>query len=600
MGRSVEFIPEGVLFKTDKKLNHFVFSNVLFSTIQTVIQDQLHFKLMGNEYQAKFGSKTHNVDCVMFSCDKNNPEITLIEFNGCFYHSCQLNNIDNGGGQCHLPPDLQKKDHQNDCPICTAAKQPSSRFRPSLWRLKSHETPNSIHPTLKKPHIQIANETSQLKLSLKASGQFKNVQTIKECDVLAFWSQPIEKFLLHFDFRPTPNLKTQDTLGTLFEKTLINDYPMFDSSKKLTTQRIINLIKSYQLFGLVVISGQAGNRSKQILKDFLPFSHIFEGKMTNSFKIEKQLITTNFFAYLLNNQTSDCLPDFILHKIHHIFVYPRYTGLPYQKSCNYISNLIAANKMDKTYLPLLKAVPNFYIGNMAYNPNSSPKCVLLTDLDLYGLPQTKNFLKCEHLANQYYFAHFSKNQMYANLGHNHIAVVQQGRMELIKLVFTIAQYLECEVKKSNTDGITLVSKCPFPPKKNPKTPSIFFLDYWLKPNLTTDQLNNYIDMKSRYFQSPSVCSAHKSDYLNALENKTNFDPQQCCIDFEPSNDHMKVKLEQFGTSCIITGKNQICAWDYHNNVPQVKCSGLKQRTVSNFLDFTHQDLTSLHVDISSL
>ena len=99
--------------------------------------------------------------------------------------------------------------------------------------------------------------------------------TIKECDVLAFWSQPIQKFLLHFGFKPIPNLKSQDTLGSLFEKTLIKDYPMFDRSKKLTTQRIINLIKSYQLFGLVVISGQAGNESKQILKDFLPFSSTF-------------------------------------------------------------------------------------------------------------------------------------------------------------------------------------------------------------------------------------------------------------------------------------------------------------------------------------
>ena len=596
LGRSVQFDSDGLLFKPKNKLNHYVFANVLFSTIQTMIQNHLHFKLFGNECAVKIGSKSHNVDCVMSSFDKSQPKKSVVEFQGCFFHSCQMDQPEQGG-QCHLPPKLQNPNHPKSCPICIAAKSPASKFRPSLWRLKNHETPQSLHPTIQKPHQEIAEETTRIETGLKSSTEFDQLIAIRECQVVQFWQLPIIKFLDHFGFKPKPTAPVHQTLGSVFEKTLTKYYPIYDSSKKVTTQRVINLIKAKQVFGLVVVSGKAGQKSKQILKGFEPFSSISDGKMINSFELQTQLITTDFCAYLLNNETLGSLPDFILHKIHQIFVYPTYRGLPYEPACNFISDLIQNNKNDPKYLSILKSIPNFYIGNFGFNPNSSPKCIVLTNMDLFGLPQTKNFLKCEHLVNDHYLAHFSQHRMFKNVCHNNLAVIQYGRMSLIQLVVMLTKFLHCEVVRSNTDGITVVSTLPFPPPKLLNPSPILFLDHWLRSNLTQNDLINYVRFKNQYFESPLICSDHESEYIESLLNKTDFTPRPCCIDYKSINGDLKLKIEQFGHYCIVTGKNQMCSWDYFTRTAHVKCSGLKERTVTNFFNFTNHDLASLQSEI---
>ena len=290
--------------------------------------------------------------------------------------------------------------------------------------------------------------------------------------------------------------------------------------------------------------------------------------------------------------------EMCFHRLVPLFVYPTYKGLPYEPACHFISDLMQKNKNDPKYLSVLKSIPNFYIGNFGFNPNSSPNCIVLTNMDLFGLPQTKNFLKCEHLVNNHYLAHFSQHRMFKNVCHNNLAVIQDGRMRLIQLVIMLTNFFHCEVIRSNTDGITVVSTVPFPTPKPINPYPILFLDHWLKSTLTHNDLINYVRFKTQYFESPLICSNHESEYIQSLLNKTDFTPKQCCIDCKSTNCDLKLKIEQFGQYCIVTGKNQMCSWDYSTRTAHVKCSGLKQRTVTNFLNFTKHDLVSLQSEIS--
>ena len=564
---------------------------MLFSTLQRVLEGHLHYKLFGEEYAATIGKKGHNVDCLLTT----KYETSALEFDGCWHHSCGLD--PENSRQCHLPLHLQEKDHATKCHICIAAKQPASKFRPRLWRLKAHESPESKHPSIQKPYFEIAQETSQIQNDMKRSNEFDRVISIKECEIIYYWSKPISHFLRDFDFKAKPNTELHTTLGGLFESTLVREYPVFDPAHKVTTQRLINLIKSRQIFGLLVISGFAGKNTQSLLQDFPPFSHLKQKRMENSFQMEKQLVTTEFCAYLLNHHEPEALPDFVLTRIHQVFLYPNYSEIPFEQACKQITKLILTNKNDTEYVSILKAIPNFFIGNMAANPNSAPRCILLTAMDMFGLPQTPNFVKCEHLTGENYMAHFKNNRLFKNTGHNNLAIIQKGRIAMIQLVVTMAKFLQCSVKRSNTDGLTLVSQCPFPITTHPKPHPIFLLDLWLKPNLTEAELVNYITFKKQYFEHPFVCPTHEDDYLSSLSTKTDFHPDQCCIQHKYFDEHLKIKVEQLGVAAIIKGINQMVGWDFYDSTPRIKCSGLKQRTLADFLNFTKHDLGLLHCEM---
>ena len=580
IGRAVHFEKDGLLFKPKNRLDHITFSNILFATLENLVEARLHYKLYGNEFKAVNEQFSHNTDCVLVAKDTT----IACEYFGCFFHFCQ--NL-----TCHMAIQDQPKEHWRTCTICQNARAPGSKHKPSLWRMKSGETVKSLHPTRKIPYEAIAEESELMLDNLRASPQFDKVVKITECEIIRYWDKPAITFLQDYNLPVNKEAKNlSQKLGNLVEATVVEKFALFNPKHKLTTHRVLNLVRENKLFGLLVISGKCGSKSKEILQDFLPFSHKDKNqKMVNSFEMECQLVTTSFLNYLLTNDKKGSLPDFIVTRVHEIFAYPAYDELPYQRPCQYLTRLLEENKNDKAYLPLLKAIPNFHIGNFAFNPNKGAKCVLVTKDDLFGLPQTKNIKKLEHVTGQFYMAYFNKNQQFKNVSQNNLAVIQQGRLELLKFYVQLVTFCDCTMKRSNTDGITVTSHKPFPPTY--RTVPIHFLDHWLKDSLTSTELANYMAFKLHYFKQPGFCKKHRDLYLCLLENKIRFYPEKCCIEYSQEDEiQLEMKIEHFGEQALITGINQMCSWQYDTNAINIKCSGLKNQTIDSFLSFTKTTL----------
>ena len=593
-GKCIEFEPSGVLFQPSQKLNSLCFANILFLALQKVVNGTLHFQLLGPEFQPKGLKKNYKIDCLITD-SASIPSI--LEYDGCYHHAC--GNINGDINECHLPPDQKTDIHRLGCKICLEATKPASNSRPSLWSLKTHETKDSIHPTKKKSYSSIAQRSNQRELELKQSNLFNKVITLRECVVLSYWNYCIIDLLESFDIPFHPNNPLlKNTLGEIFEKTLVETLPIFDSRTKLTTQKLINLVKSKNLFGFLAVSGDLGPSSRSILKNFMPFSRHEDGKVINSFSLKDQLVSTEFLAYLLNHDLGSP-PDFILKKIHRVFVYIPNPNKFFDEPCSNLKKILCENEDDKKFRQVTKNVSNYYIGNFSRNINTTPRLVLLKQHDFMALPQLRYTKCCELLIDDHYLLTLGRSQKFKNSCQNGIGIIERGRQILMKFLIELYTHCDATLMRCNTDGAFLSSIQPFPDDCD--LAPAFFLDFWLKPDMSVQKINDYLDFKLRYLKRPAFCPAHKMDYNKALREKTNFQPKQCCKLFNNEDQFpLKIKIEQFGSYAIVKDKNQLVSWLHRTREPLIKCSGLKERTVQNFLTFSKKNLSQLEYALSKI
>ena len=599
-GLAIEFYRSDTapVFIPKKRLTNITFANILFSTLQYVVDGHLHYELIGREYRPRHLKKSYRIDCIHSSYKDGVENVSVIEFDGCYHHSCSDEHGDIK--QCHLSPINQDPNHQLDCKICQEAKTKSSKHRPQLWRLKANENAASLHPSKNVPYAQVARDSLHRIKELSDSKQFKKLTLIKECEVIEYWNTPIIEFLKKFDIPYIKNEKSLDqTLGFLYEKTLAQKLPIFCPKTKLTTQKVIDLVKSNQLFGFLVISGKAGQRSRALLGNFLPFSSMQDGKIINSFEMQEQLICTEYLSYLLSNSTEGTLPDFILTKVHKIFAYIPHTQTLFKGPCQNIDKILQNHKNDPNFRRIAKSIPNFYVGSFASNFNKSPQMVLLNEEQIYGLPQVTYSQKIEAMTANTYLLTMGRNNPFKNSLQNNIAIVQQGRMYLLKFFVELTYFCPAQAIRMNTDGIMLATPSQFP--AGIKSESVFFLDFWLKPNLSRDVLRAYIDFKQKYFLAPNVCPSHDGSYLECLMENKVFIPQNCCKQYKQSGEYpLKLRIEQCGNYCIIRAKNQLCSWSYSDNSITMKCSGLKKRTLDEFLSFSKHGVHEFYQSLLQL
>ena len=598
-GLPIEFErAEAPVFIPNKRLTSPSFANILFSALQTVIDGDLYYELIGAEYRPPQLSKDYRIDCVISSKDNDNHSLSVIEFNGCYHHSCS----DKNGNirECHRHHHNQEKDHDTICKICLAAKQKASPHRPGLWRLKSHENEDSIHPTRKVPHRVVSRESLDREKELLTCGQFKDVHVITECDTIEYWNLPVVEFLERFRFPFDPkNTSLNHTLGAIFDDTLAQKLPIYDPRTKLTTQRVIDLVKSGSLFGFLVISGQAGPKSQALLGKFLPFSTKKNGQMVNSFSMESELISTEYLSYLLNNTQPGSFPDFILTKIHRIFAFLPHEQRMFQSPCHHLDKLLKMHEKDPNFRKIAKSMPNFLVGSFASNFNKSPRLVILSEEDIFGLPQVTYAQKIESLTPTSYSLTMARNQPFKNSSHNNHAIIQLGRMHLLKFFIELNRFCPSQLVRCNTDGATIATPFQFP--AGIESNSVFFLDFWLSPTLSEEDIDSYIDFKIKYFTEPSVCPEHRSSYHHCLQNKIMFNAKHCCVNYQyEDNFPLKVRIEEFGDYCIVKGKNQVCSWSYQSNKIHIKCSGLQSRTLQDFISFSKRDIDTFDELLSTL
>ena len=597
-GKSIEFKAVGVLFEPTQKLNTLSFANILFLALEKLVDGKLHFQLLGPEFQPKGLKKNYKVDCVITQTLIDGSSISsVLEYDGCYHHAC--GNIDGEINECHLHPSKKTPDHEKDCKICLEAKKPASKHRPRLWRLKSHETKDSIHPTKRERYSLIAQRSNEREQNLKESNFFKNVISLRECVVLSFWNYSIIDLLRSFNIPFDPrNPLLQNTLGSIFEKTLVETLPIFDSKTKLTTQKLINLVRSKKLFGFLAISGDLGPVSRTILKNFTPFSKFEEGKVVNTFSLKNQLVSTEFLAYLLNHELGSP-PDFILKKIHRVFAYIPHGQKHFNDPCSNLKKILCENENDKKLRQVTKNISNFFVGNFSRNVNSTPRLVILKQIDFFALPQLKFTRVCEHLIDDYYLLTLGRSQKYKNSCHNGFGIIERGRQILMTFLFELYNHCDARLMRCNTDGAFISSIQRFPDDCDLESP--FFLDFWLKPNLSVEKIDAYLDFKLRYLKHPSFCPAHKIDYIKALRGKTKFDVKQCCKFFSNEDQFpLKIKIENYGSFAIVKGPNQIVSWPMNSREPLIKCSGLREKTLKNFLSFSQKNLTQFEEALSQI
>ena len=221
---------------------------------------------------------------------------------------------------------------------------------------------------------------------------------------------------------------------------------------------------------------------------------------------------------------------------------------------------------------------------MAANQSNSkyPQSVLLKGADFQSLPQMKHFLSSEAIGTDVYLAHFKSNRATFNHGHNFFGITLRGREIFLRLIISLAHYLSFQLSSVNCDGGILTSKAAISFSKN--RPYVLGIDDWIRPNLSEKAIEEYIELKFYYFLYPNVCLQHIASYNQHLIDKKVFIPKQCCVKYKSmSTNDFKLKVVNSGDRAVILGINRSLVIDKASNEPMIKCSGLKGKTLDEFI-----------------
>ena len=592
----------GLHFKPMKKPNTYFIANIFLATLKSIIDYDLHYSLFGKEF--RFGAQSIPIDAIILPhsstkdltarpSKKNN--VIAFNYHGCFHHGCQESH--------HLPDNLQEKDHKKNCIVCSKSVSSDNVCKPQLWKLRDGTNFDSIHPYKRISYRAVNEKSKEIEQKLKSDKQFNSVIILYECQLLQFWTRPVSELLNFLNLTPKTSIDLSQTLQHCFITARENQFPLFKRKDKMNMQDVITAVKQKTFFGFLKISGALGQKSKILLKDFPPFSHLDEnGKIFNSFEFKDELVTSDFLAFLLNNKEKGALPDFSIFNISKIYFYPRITENPYAESCENLLKLMKTNQHDGSYLTVLKAIANFYVGNYSQCPNNYKTSFLMESKDFLCLNQLKNFICMENITNDTHLVHFKTNQSYSNCEQNNLAIVQRGRMTFIQFIVSFLEYLQFDLKNTNTDGC-IITGTKSMTNLPAFLPGVLALDILLKPNLSLPQIESYVSLKEKYFSEPMVCILHRKIYKESLMQQKYFIPQECCKKYtiKDHSNKFQLKVENFGEIGAIFGINKSFLVQQNTNDIVIKCSGLKNKDdLSSFVNFCRKDITTIFNNLSKV
>ena len=594
VGFAIKYERRGLYFEPCKStsFHRSSFPNILFLTLAAVTNFDVHSAATGNE--ARIGRLSVRVDALL---TKNHEKIT-VNYQGCYFHSCEKIH--------HKPNQFLPPDHKVRCQTCRFAdrKGPETRLRPQLWK-KSLKNP-IIHPTKKIPYADVREETRRINDSITQSTLCSRHISIWECDIIRLWFEPLSKFAKEFDIA----IKTEKeglTLGEACQITADDHFPLLSCRKKLTMQTVIDYIKRGYLNGFVVLSGSLGPISQEIFRTFPPFATVNQrGKITGTFEITDQVLTTEFLSYLLNK--ADFSPvDFFVKNISLIYEYQKPTKpLFHQPAVNVLSILQQIKetppvelKGTNWYNLLLKALSNNFIGSLSQDRTHFPKSLLMHEEDFFGLRHMKNFINTQEISEKFYISSFSNLTPNCNLIHLHYQILLKGKLEMLKLFAFFFHFLEIKCMSANTDGSLISGKTPLNEQNLPffTRHRALLLDTFLKQGLSNRELDDYVDRKLTYIVNPSVCPDHESAYRRSLKSRTTFQPSPCCQSFENKTSTIRLNIEFIADFGLAIALNRNAIYNSFLKKRVTKCSGVFYSNFDRIENMTLEEMQDI-VDVA--
>ena len=110
--------------------------------------------------------------------------------------------------------------------------------------------------------------------------------------------------------------------------------------------------------------------------------------------------------------------------------------------------------------------------------------------------------------------------------------------------------------------------------------------------MSDEEIKSYIQVKIKYFHNIYVCQQHLHNYASTLKAGNIFKPYNCCLLNSKPDDSFKfkLKLESFGSYCLILGINKSVSFQEFTQVPTIKASGVCNATLEKFLSNQPQDV----------
>ena len=544
------------------------FANMLMLTLERVCKCVgVHTQILAREIRLG-----HPIDCLMSF--ETGPSV-LINYEGCLFHG---HGADSTSKEytCHKHVSEISKEHLATCKICQNNCAPYDRLRPKLYRFGMGEDENSVHPVKKTmTHKQVLAMSQQAEKTVREScPKSSRFITITECEIIEFFYTEIGAFLKYLGLPCKPEFETR-IFRDVIHDTVSAHFPLFriGGYTSICKNKIMELVKSELFGGYIVAEVTLGKKSQELLGSLRLFDYKTANAPNDGFCITDEIISTEFLKFLL-----DKLPDVRINNVTRIFEYkkalhPQFADIG-SKLQEFLKNVQTLPLLEK----LLKASVNACIGSFNLDNRKYNQYVLLSRSDALSIEHLKKLIKSCAITEDIGLFFFQNRSPNLNVSHLNFQLVSFGRAQMADFILQAQKFLNIHLTRVNTDGCLMVSTLSWPPKLlQNEHPSSVALDFFLKSSLCEDDLEGYLEFKTKYFVNIGYCPEHYDNYrMSLLSNKT-WSLPACCINFRNVPKLYEMKIELLFDNASLHSVNNFTISNTVTKKCISKCSGLSRR-----------------------
>ena len=580
------------VFVAERNRRRKTVANVFLKVIEVVLDTTV--VSMHNSHEVRFDGRP--VDGYFSLGD----DAFIVEIQGCAIHGLKSGDSDDDddmsihNGICHLPKnviDAEHPGHMQSCDVCIANSSGEySYVRPKLWRLRAHETVDSVHfYDKKRTYGDIYESTRQKIKSIKDAGF--EVIDVWECDILKFWTRPVEDFFARWKLLVNEAYKNVP-LGKLMAEICTQTFPL-SLHPYLTESQVLKYIKDGTLNGYATVSCKFGPMSQALLGNVKPFfMRGKNGDAYQTFDIDEKCIPVSLLSELLNNAS---FKDFQVTRVYDFFEYAIARKNPFARLMGPVLGALNTEG-SSLFSKVLKISLNGQIGCWNYNPLRHKKSLLINETDIAHLNSRANLSHCTRVNEDKVLMHVKNDNPVSNLSHLHLNILGIGVAQMLRLITGMINYYGCAVSRINTDGVIVKFEEQHPLKSlcELKKYSLIFDSFLVRTDSGVQFLKNYLDWKKCYFKHLGVCPSHEQFYLECLASQNvSFSPSDCCKSYINTSAKYPLLVEFVGNIGIFKSINSLILANTMDKCVFVKGSGLRHLSIDDLTNKSVEDLTLL-------
>ena len=571
------------LFVSNPTRSRATFANLLFSMFND--------SLMGNVYHCLYGRE---IRCGSFGypCDgilhTKSGRKSIISYDSCFYHPHWTSD----GTECHKFIGDIPVQHLLLCDTCKSYNQKSDKdyLKPTLFRLKQTEKSTSKHPVKKGMTFDQVNEHSlKNQATVSESRCYDSHIVIQECKIIHYFYKNMEEFCQFYDLPLKPEFQKQRFCDVL-EHTAQTHFPLL-KVKTLTAEKVIKNISSGKLTGFVNLSCNIGVEGQKNLGVIKPFNYRdSDGKPVGSYQICKQTVDTSLLEMLIR---CPFIPDFKITSIHYFIEYRRTPDCIYESMAEQVFQSLEKRSQNKAYCQILKQSLNSGIGQLAYKAKNYNKTILFGCDDFLSVSQLQHFVTSTKVTENLSLMHFRQNSVEKNLSQIHSQLLSYGKAVMMTMLLKLQSFSSLVVFSINTDGAECASPVTLQKEALMEKSPSKALDYFLKHNVSLDQLDDFLNFKQTYFKKPGFCLEHKLAYKTCLQKGKLFEPSQCCKSYISKTCDFSLRIDIISDVGVIQKTNRSCLLNTLTGLKVTKCSGSYEKDFDTLSNMTYSQLVIL-------